>query len=100
MRTQADVNCADAFDGQDLLPSAAARLTPSGERKRGAAHDLDLAKRGILNGEIAMEEVFNSAAIAMTEAATRFSSKAGSTVVPIAPWRHLRLRFPQLVLPL
>ena len=46
MRTQADVTRVDAFDGRDLLPSAAARLTPSGERKRGAAHDLDSAKRG------------------------------------------------------
>ena len=87
LRTQADVNRADVLDCQDLLPSGAARLTPSGDRKRGAAHDLEMAKRGILNGEIATDDVFNSATVAMTTAATRFASKAGSDAYsPLLPF--------------
>ena len=41
MRTYADVKQFDALSGQAALPSTSARLTPPGERRLGAAHDLE-----------------------------------------------------------
>ena len=80
LRTHADVRQLDMQQGRAVLPGTSARLTPPGERRLGAAQDLEKTTLGISNGEIATERVLTEAAIAMTEAATRFASKAGSNL--------------------